>query len=365
MSRRGEQLRLGYRPALDGMRGVAVILVVLSHAALVSAGVIGVNVFFVLSGFLITSLILIEQSESGRLDFFAFYRRRAARLLPALFAVSVAVSAYLLLDGQTSRIAPDVGGALSYVGNWLQAIGMKMGLTSHTWSLAVEEQFYVVWPLLMVFVTRFRRPGLIVATLLIASVAWRVLMPEVSGATGPRVTRGTDMVAPALIAGALLAFVIRDHPRIDTGRIGWLVGAGMVALAVALLATRTTTSWWFELSALGSVALISSVHLASGGLLTFAPLVYIGRISYGIYLWHFPIFVVLDAPVVVEMAVVLAVSMASFHLLEAPILRRFGRRGADTTPVAQADRGIPSLAPRYGRTELVTAPQRTDGPGLS
>src|SRR5262245_16542953 len=141
----GSPWRLGYRPALDGLRGIAVLLVVFAHAEyLRNAGGHGVNIFFVLSGFLITSLLLDENAKAGRIDLIAFYRRRAARLFPALFLVAGFVAVYLVITGHPERVAPDVGGALSYVGNWLQAAGVKMVLTSHTWSLAVEEQFYLI-----------------------------------------------------------------------------------------------------------------------------------------------------------------------------------------------------------------------------
>ena len=335
--------RLGYRPGLDGLRGVAVILVVLAHEALLrNAGAVGVNVFFVLSGFLITSLLLVEARDAGRIDLVAFYRRRAARLLPALFAVSLVVGIHLVLTDQPERLLPDVGGALSYVGNWLQIAGVKMVLTSHTWSLAVEEQFYLVWPLLMILLVRVPRAGWIVGALLVASLVWRFALVEVYDVSGARATRGLDSAASALLAGCALAYVVRARPTLTTGPIGFLLGAGLIGLVVAMLALRLGSAWNLELTALGTVLIISSIQATSGGVLAFPPLVYIGRISYGIYLWHFPIIAWLEAPVIVELAVVLGVSMLSFHLLEAPILRRFGRR---------ADKPVPAAAP-VGRSFL-------------
>jgi peptidoglycan/LPS O-acetylase OafA/YrhL len=342
--------RLGYRPGLDGLRGVAVILVVLAHEALVrNAGAVGVNVFFVLSGFLITSLLLVEARDAGRIDLVAFYRRRAARLLPALFAVSFVVGTYLVLTDQPERLLPDVGGALSYVGNWLQIAGVKMVLTSHTWSLAVEEQFYLVWPLLMIVLVRVSRAGWIVGALLVASLLWRIALVDVFDASGARSSRGLDSAAAALLAGCALAYLVRARPTLTTGRIGFLLGAGLIGLVVAMLALRLGSAWNLELTALGTVLIISSVQATDGGVLAFPPLVYIGRISYGIYLWHFPIIAVMKAPVVVEIAVTLGVSMLSFHLLEAPFLRRFGRR---------ADKPVSAAAPdgRPFRTEPTISP---------
>jgi peptidoglycan/LPS O-acetylase OafA/YrhL len=319
--------RLGYRPGLDGLRGIAVLLVVVAHEGLLkNAGGVGVTIFFVLSGFLITSLLLKESDGTGRIDLLAFYRRRAARLLPALFAVCLAVGVYEVATGHSERLLPDVGGALSYIGNWLQIAGVKMVLTSHTWSLAVEEQFYLVWPLTMLLLLRLPRAGWVVLGLLVASLAWRVVLTYVLDATAPRDTRGLDAVAAALLSGCALAFLVRARPTLSAGRIGWVVGAVCIGVAVWILARGGGSAWILELTSVGSVLLIASIWTAQAGLLTFAPLVYVGRISYGIYLWHYPIFTVLRAPILVEMAILLVVAMASYHLMEAPLLRRFGQR---------------------------------------
>ena len=201
---------------------------------------VGVNVFFVLSGFLITSLLLVEARDAGRIDLVAFYRRRAARLLPALFAVSLAVGIHLAITDQPERILPDVGGALSYVGNWLQIAGVKMVLTSHTWSLAVEEQFYLVWPLLMILLVRVPRAGWIVGALLVASLVWRFALVEVYDASGARATRGLDSAAAALLAGCALAYVVRARPNLTTGPIGLLLGAGLIGVVVVACSPSTS-----------------------------------------------------------------------------------------------------------------------------
>jgi peptidoglycan/LPS O-acetylase OafA/YrhL len=334
---RPSDMRLGYRPALDGLRGIAVILVVLAHARLLAnAGGVGVHIFFVLSGFLITSLLLVEVDSADRIDLLAFYRRRAARLLPALLAVCLAIGVYLVLNGQPERLLPEVGGALSYVGNWLQIAGVDLGLTSHTWSLAVEEQFYLVWPLTMLMLVRIPRAGWVVLALLIASFVWRIVLSEVLGAVSPRL-RGTDAAAVALLSGCALAFLVRSRPSLSAGRLGFALGGTIIAFAVTISALGGGPEGIVEMTCVGSVLLIAAIHRSQTGILTLAPLVYIGRISYGIYLWHYPILVLMQEPVVVEIAAVLVVSMLSFHLLEAPVLARFGRR-ADR-------RWSPSVAP--------------------
>jgi len=339
--------RLGYRPALDGLRAIAVLLVIGAHAALVrNAGGVGVLIFFVLSGFLITSLLLREHDESNHVDLIAFYRRRAARLLPALFAMSLVVAVYLLVTGKPERVLPDAGGAVSYVGNWLQIAGVKMVLTSHTWSLAVEEQFYIIWPALFLLILRFPRVAWVVAGLLIVSELWRFTLSDVLGATSPRTTRGLDAAAPALLAGCALAFAVRARPNLSAGRVGYLLGAGLITGAVVVLALGGGSDWILEATVAGTVLLIAAVHSTQTGLLTIAPLRYVGRISYGLYLWHFPVFAILAVSRPIEIGATFAIAMVSYHAFEAPILRRYGRSRSKA----------PAAAPAAAPAEVASVP---------
>jgi peptidoglycan/LPS O-acetylase OafA/YrhL len=330
--------RLGYRPALDGIRGIAILLVVLAHSSVLrNTGAVGVNVFFVLSGFLITTLLLAELSRTGRIDLVAFYRRRAARLLPALFLVCSVIALHLWSTGQHDRILPDVGGALAYVGNWLQIAGVRMVLTSHTWSLAVEEQFYLVWPLLMIPLVRSSRPLIVVAVLLGAAVAWSYILSNVLGAHSPRTTRGTDVVAIALLGGCLLAFLLHGRPTPRADARASAFGTLCIGASVAIVATGRSFPYLLELTTLGTVILIASQYGATRGPLTWRPLRYAGRISYGWYLGHFPIFAWMEASPAVELGASLLVSMASFHLFELPILRRYGHRRRAAESAGPAD----------------------------
>src|SRR6478735_1732608 len=241
--------RLGHRPELDGLRGVAIALVVLSHLSrplshLRFLGLAGVVVFFVLSGFLITSLLLEERERSGSLDLLGFYRRRALRLAPALVACVVVVGVAGAALG--SRLGPTyaptalVLGALTWTANWVVAGGEYAGTAlTHTWSLSIEEQFYLVWPplLLVLLLRRWQRwlvPALVAGAC--ASAAMRfVLIPE----GVDRINNGSDTRADALLIGCLVAVLVhRRDPR-----------PSRPVVALLLLATIVGSSLWFPVAA--------------------------------------------------------------------------------------------------------------------
>ena len=214
-----------HQPALDGLRGVAVVAVLLYHGGVSAAGggFLGVDVFFALSGFLITSLLLAERASTGRIDLKAFWGRRARRLLPALLVVLVFVAVYAAVfarPGELDRIRQDGLSTLLYLANWRMIFGGQSYFESfeapsplrHTWSLGIEEQWYLVWPLVVALVLAWwrgagrRALGVMCAVLAAASaVAMAVLA---SGADDPsRAYYGTDARAQGLLLGALLAVV--------------------------------------------------------------------------------------------------------------------------------------------------------------
>jgi peptidoglycan/LPS O-acetylase OafA/YrhL len=314
--------RLGYLPALDGLRAVSVGAVFLFHAGVVSGGFVGVDVFFVISGFLITGLALVEIEDTGRLSLGGFWSRRARRLLPALFVLcaAVVVHAAVVGDGAARRVGRDVIGALAYVSNWTQlgagrsyfARYEEPSLLEHTWSLAVEEQFYVVWPLLLVAVaalcrrrgTSLRRAvGTLAVVSGVASAAWAAWLASRDVDLG-RIYYGTDTRAVGFAAGAAVACVLGRRDRTGerkVGRNGTLAGvasAGLLTGAAVLLdgSERWLYGPGFALIALASL-ILTLVCAGTGpiaGLLSWSPLVAIGKVSYGIYLWHWPVIVVLD-----------------------------------------------------------------------
>ncbi|MGZ4709060.1 MAG: acyltransferase family protein, partial [Acidimicrobiales bacterium] len=346
--------RLGYRPAFDGLRAIAVIPVLLFHASVTWArgGFLGVDVFFVLSGFLITRLLLEERELTGRIALLRFYLRRVLRLFPALVAVSVAslVYATVWLDhGQAVRAAHDLFAAATYRMNWVEALHAQppFGLLDHTWSLSIEEQFYLLWPLGLLLAYRLGRGrGVFVAALggAALSAGVRALLWH-GGQPVHRVYYGLDTHADGLLLGCALAAVtlyrpgpLREALRGASGRVAgrW---AGPVALAMLALAASQTAlfskglpSWGYPIVGVLTAIVIADVW--AGGVLDRAlrptALVAIGRISYGLYLWHWPVFLVLNPArthwspfplTLLRLAVTFAVAVVSFFAVEQPFLR--------------------------------------------
>jgi peptidoglycan/LPS O-acetylase OafA/YrhL len=361
---------LPYWPALDGLRAVAVVAVLLYHAGVTGlpGGLLGVDVFFVLSGFLITTLLLDERMRSGTVALRKFWSRRVRRLLPALLLVLVAVSASVSLvagPGDLHSVRDDALSALFYVANWRFALSGQsyfdhFGAPSpllHLWSLGVEEQFYLVWPLVVLLVTRrARRPARTLgftAVVLAAASTVALVALHAAGASDSRLYYGTDTRALTLLVGAALACLLaaprgRHRRRIAHRRSGrWLVSALGLAGAITLgLAFATVTgedpllySGGFLVVAVATAAVLACIvlvpHSPLARLLGLAPLAAIGRISYGLYLWHWPLFLALDgrrtglsgpALLGLRLGGALALSLASYFLVEKPIRQRRWRR---------------------------------------
>jgi peptidoglycan/LPS O-acetylase OafA/YrhL len=368
----GEVRAMAHLRPLDGLRGVAVLAVVLYHFApgFAPGGFLGVDIFFVLSGFLITSLLVNELEASRRVSLPRFWGRRARRLLPALFLVLGAVGIWTLFlhnHVEAHDVANDGLAGIGYVANWhfiasgqsyiQQFVNQAPSPLRHTWSLAIEEQFYLVWPLIVGLVgygvlRHARRPGrarrvfrrLLVAvclTLGAASLA-RMVTLFASSHDFNRVYYGTDSRAFILLAGAALGAITAGSPtisrrwiRVLTVLIGTLVAVGL-GLAMALVPTNAPWLYYggYAVIALAVVAvLVGSVQPGwnpLGRLLETRPLVQLGLISYGVYLWHWPAVVWLTpastglnglALFAVRSAVTLAASIASYVLIEQPIRR--------------------------------------------
>lgn len=353
-----------YQPALDGLRALAVVAVLLYHgnATWARGGFLGVDAFFVLSGYLITSLLLIEHARQGRIALRAFWARRARRLLPALFAVLVAVAAYgafLAPADQVRSIWADGISTLLYVQNWHQIFSHQSYFASgapsplrHAWSLAIEEQWYVVWPLLLgllVALTRRRRLRLLVVVVALAGASALLMAVLHEPGTDPsRVYYGTDTRAQSLLVGSALAVLLYHRPAgwgLGAGARRALDGAALVALAAAVWAWSTTGSFsdWLYRGGFASMALLVAVVVAAAVapgpgavkyLLSRRPLVEVGLISYGLYLWHWPVYLVVtkgrtgldgDRLLLARLGVSFGVALASYHLVERPF--RFGGLG--------------------------------------
>lgn len=304
-------MRIGYRPELDGIRGLMTITVFLFHVRVpkIGGGFLSVDVFFALSGFLITALLLEEASVSGTIAMGRFYARRAARLLPALILGMILVASLPLFHDQAAKHASKVYrgilASLFYVNNWASALEWFYPYaTTQTWSLSIEEQFYIVWPWVVLFATRTKRPLIWTA----AAATAGILLPIWARAAQwrgvddlARVYFGTDTRADTIFWGTLLAVLWRSGivGRVLSNRISAALAAwgGAALLAYAFWALRKTRpdyySWGLPFVAVASCIMIAGMMADPGGLIPrifrVSPLVWLGRRSYAFYLFHWPI----------------------------------------------------------------------------
>jgi len=339
---------------------VALLGVLFFHAnGALPGGYLGVDLFFVLSGYLITSLLLAEHRDTGRIVLSAFLARRARRLLPALLALMPAIALYGRLFTKSAdlpALRADALATLGYVANWHTIFAQKSywelfaapSPLEHTWSLAIEEQFYLVWPVLVALALRRRGPRsvLVLASSLMAlsMVAMLVLFDP---AHTSRAYLGTDTRATGLLAGAALATVMAPDTAFEARTIRGLDVLGVLAILALGVA------WWrlegqnpflyrggLWLTEAGVLVLIACAVAGPRSLvaraLAFRPLTLLGTISYGVYLWHWPVNVLLTPERVhagawlhvLQFAITFAIAILSYRFLERPIRRRqisFGR----------------------------------------
>ncbi|WP_435745526.1 acyltransferase family protein [Nocardioides sp. SYSU DS0663] len=363
--RAGRTGRSQVRLDIEGLRALAVGLVVLYHAGatVVPGGFVGVDVFFVVSGYLITALLLRESADGGRVSLPRFYARRARRLLPAATLVLLATAAagwWLLPGSQHRNLAADVAGSATWSVNWVLADrsvdylaeGDLPSPLQHYWSLAIEEQYYLLWPLLIIGVTLGVRRlgahrgrelaalelgvlGAVAAGLAAASLAWSVLLTADDPARSYFVstTRFWE-----LAVGSVLAVVGARGVRLPRPAATALAAAGLLAVVAAALVFSSATAWPGAaalLPTLGTAAVIAAGWQTVGApataparLLSLRPLVWLGGLSYAVYLWHWPLLVLSDVrapdlglPARLLVGGVLAVALAwvTKHLVEDPV----------------------------------------------
>jgi len=329
-----------YVPLLDGFRAVSIALVILSHLLIynpasyflyragLACGYTGVSFFFVLSGYLITTLLLQEEEKKGHIQIGNFYLRRAFRILPAAYAF-LFVLAGLAAAQYVAIPIHDFAASFFYVRN---VIG-RSHETAHLWSLAIEEQFYFLWPLFLVVVPQRRR--VLAVTAVISSVcAWRMFLVFTGWASAGALYSRTDLRLDTVLTGCLLALLLQRRSHFTAGTLG--PAASLAAGCAGLLIWKVIASEWARADALDSSLTAVSAALILYGLLNShgfsraclegSMVVLIGRLSYGIYLWQQLFFGPAEAfsglrifPV--NMLLTLAAATASFYFVEKPFLR--------------------------------------------
>jgi peptidoglycan/LPS O-acetylase OafA/YrhL len=380
---------LNYVAALDGVRAFAVAAVLLYHGGVhAPGGFLGVDVFFVLSGYLITSLLLVEHAASGRIALPRFWGRRARRLLPAALLViaTCAVIAAIGYPADLPRVRGDALASILYVNNWHQILGDhsyfaafgRPSTLQHLWSLAVEEQFYLFWPILLggalAAFGRTTTAGLTVAAAVVSALGMGLLFR--TGHDPSRVYYGTDTHAAGMLTGAALAFVWplgARHVAPRRGAVAVLDAVGVAALVLLVVAMANWHDYdpWVYRGGIAlagvaaacmiAVAVHPDAHL--GRALGVAPLVWIGRRSYGIYLWHWPV-MALTRPgadlawsrwvlVPAQLAVTIGLAAASYRYVEMPVRNGTALRSLRTRLDRFAPRQRLGIATAAGATVIV------------
>ncbi len=352
--------RLPYLAGIDGLRAIAVVAVYFYHAqfAWMAGGFLGVEVFFVISGYLITGLLLAEWRKTNGLNLGRFWFRRARRLLPAVFTLILAtlVFAVLFLPGEVASLRSDALAAAAYVSNWYQILSHKSyfeaigrpSLLRHLWSLAVEEQFYVVWPLLLLAGLRWLRPRgrfILPVAVLVLAVASTLLMAGYyqPDADPSRIYYGTDTRAAGFLIGAALAMLLVPRTgdvEVSRRRSLAIDMAGVSALLtlIAIFVLVNEINPYLYLGGFAVVAVLSAIVIVAvvyprtcimPGLLGTRVLTWLGLRSYSIYLWHWPVIDLtrpyVDVPFgglplyLLQAALTLVLAELSYRFIERPV----------------------------------------------
>lgn len=362
-----------YYPALDGLRGAGISVMLLYHLDLgVGSGAfLALSMFFTLSGFLIGSQLLDAQLHRGGIDFRRFWERRIRRLMPASTLALLAAALYtglLARPDEVPAFSGDIVASLFYVPNWrfvvtgqtYEAMFITPSPVQHFWSLGVEEQFYVALPLMIALLVgrgHVRRFVVVLVVLIASSTAWMAALRAPGSSLG-HAYYGTDARAAELLVGVLLGLWVGGTRMLDGERtkltLNVLGGISLLAMLILWNTTSETQLWFYRGGALGYSSICAAIMLAClvGGpvarLLSLRPLTYLGDVSYGLYVYHWPIYLAIDradltacghVAAILKLGSTLAVAIASYHLVERPIRSRralIGPRQWWAPPVAMA-----------------------------
>lgn len=320
------------RRELDGVRGLAIVLVIFGHAGsnhwVGPFAAAGVTLFFTLSGHLITGVLLTEHRNHGRLRLRSFYARRLTRLAPPLF-VMLAVTGAVMAPGFGAWMS-----AATWTTNYASILGVHVVPYGHTWSLAVEEQFYLVWPVVLLALLRSRRAVTATVLLLAVMMTWRLDQYAQGGLL--YAYSALETAGSAIVAGCLVA-MLRVKPSRRAGV------AGVVALlGLALASTLTGGGWWLVLPLFATpAAAVVVAHAGALRWLTWRPLAFCGVVSYSVYLWHEPVSYFLGGDLTpVGVMAGAAAGLVAYFLVEAPVMRL-----RHPAPVTQTRPGAVSATP--------------------
>lgn len=356
---------LGYIPALDGLRAVAALAVLGFHAQIpgFGNGDIGVDIFFALSGFLITSILISRSGPRQPINFRDFYRRRALRLFPAYFAV---VGACVIVE-----LFADYGGTFKgavvssvYLANWtIAATDAGLGTLGHMWSLSIEEQFYVIWPVLLALLLRRLRwsgTSVLIAVSALVLAAWLMVVSLViAGAPARIASNATPTRAVEMLIGGMLAIYIatpglsgaleRCGPASRVSIAGVVACVALLALVPMTGTSETVNSvvLWPVIAVLTCTVIYASIRAATplAAPLSARFMTAVGKRSYGLYLWHFPVLVIIDtrwgldtwAPRLAGIGVTAVAVLLSYRFIERPFLKRKDARRPEPEPARRPE----------------------------